>query len=275
MMQSERRRAASSWARDRGGRAGVYRTHDGSQGTGATISAVTSPLATSCSTRVATNDPCVGLTGLGNSVVTVSSGAASYTLRIASAVGEYDKCAARPSAQRHVVHVPVNRGANGPCAAGLYVMTRGLANGPVLILCRYDLDDAIRDARRIVRREQKSGLRITDQFAMAADIGRNDDPPFGHGFKRFERCDQIRKPHSAPRVDEEIDKVVIAPHFAMRDASHEAYRPTKIISAIFAFKFASSGPPPASSRTASGLAVRFWATQKAADRPLRNDRTNR
>jgi hypothetical protein len=58
---------------------------------------------------------------------------------------------------------------------------------------------------------------------MATNAGRKDNPPFGHSLKRLKRRYKIRKPHSATRIHEMVDEVVIAPYFAMRYASHEAH----------------------------------------------------
>jgi len=82
--------------------------------------------------------------------------------------------------------------------------------------------ERIRTGGRIVRREQRAGLAVLDEFAVPADIRCRDDLFLRHGFKRLERGDEIGQPAELARIGEDVCKRIIAFDFTMRHAPDEA-----------------------------------------------------
>ena len=106
---------------------------------------------------------------------------------------------------------------------------------------------------RVVGRKQRAGIAVADQFAVAADIGRRDQPALRHRLQRLQRRDQIGQPHALARIGEHIDQAVIALDLIVRHAADEAdvrRRPATPPPARAIV--ASAGPPPTSSKPGVG-----------------------
>ena len=86
-----------------------------------------------------------------------------------------------------------------------------------------------------------------DEFTVAADIGGDEELALRHGFQRLERGDELGQAHRVARVGEDVDQVVIAVDFAMRDAAGEDDVRSGRRVVRLAVEVGFLGPPPTSS----------------------------
>jgi hypothetical protein len=56
---------------------------------------------------------------------------------------------------------------------------------------------------------------------MPADIGGDEHAALRHRLERLERSDDLGQAHAMARVREDVDQIVVALHFRVRDAAAE------------------------------------------------------